>query len=249
MPPPRSGPSGGDIAGLVLARGDLPESAGSARLLDEAIPRGSAVDVFGYPDSPSRPDSSANSRLIARGAVGGGLIQLDADGDTAIRTQAGFSGSPVVMTDEAGDAVVGMLAAASRDGTGGDAYAVPVAALAEGWPDVVGALSLPPCPYKGLSPFTADDAVRCLYVGREDDVAELRRAPDDQRGPVPAVQVPAAPQRRRRQLQQHRDHHPRRNGHGTRRDRVRRRHVRLLQAKRSRQSLHVAGASPVSQET
>ena len=131
--------------------------------------------MFGYPDSPSRPDNGANSRLIARGAVGGGLIQLDADGDTAIRTQAGFSGSPVVITDEAGDAVIGMLAAASRDGSGRDAYAVPVAALAEGWPDVVGALSLPPCPYKGLSPFTADDAARSLYVGREDDVAKLRR--------------------------------------------------------------------------
>ena len=79
--------------------------------------------------------------------------------------------------------------------------------------------------------------------------ADLYRAPDDQRGPVPAAQVPAALQRRRRQLQRHRDHHPRGNGHGTRRDGVRRRHVRLLQAKRSRQSFLVAGASPISQGT
>ena len=110
VPPPQSDEFEGDIAGLVLARGDLPEEAVPARLIEEAIPRGSAVDVFGYPGSPPRLENGANSRLIARGAVGRGLIQLDADGETAIRTQAGFSGSPVVMTDEAGDAVVGMLA-------------------------------------------------------------------------------------------------------------------------------------------
>ena len=175
VPPPRSGEFEGDIAGLVLARGDLPERAVPARLIEEAIPRGSAVDVFGYPGSPPRLENGANSRLIARGAVGRGLIQLDASGDTAIRTQAGFSGSPVVVTDEAGDAVVGMLAIASGDGRSGDAYAVPVAALAKGWPDVLGALSVPPCPYKGLSAFTAADAAQSLYVGREEDVAELRR--------------------------------------------------------------------------
>jgi anti-anti-sigma factor len=175
VPPPPSGVSDGDIAGLVLAKGDLPDKAGPARLLDEAIPRGSAVDVFGYPGNPPRPENGANSRLIARGAVGNGLVQLDADGETAIRTQAGFSGSPVVVADEVGDAVTGMLVMASRDGSGGDAYAVPVAALADGWPDVIGALTLPPCPYKGLSPFSAEDAERSLYVGREEDIAELQR--------------------------------------------------------------------------
>jgi hypothetical protein len=102
VPPPRSGASAGeDIAGLVLARGDLPEKARPARLLDEAIPRGSAVDVFGYPGNPPRTENGANSRLVARGTVGRGLVQLDADGNTAIRTQAGFSGSPVVVADEA----------------------------------------------------------------------------------------------------------------------------------------------------
>ena len=57
--------------------------------------------------------------------------------------------------------------------------------------------------------------------------ADLLRPPDHQRRPVTAAQVPAALQRRRQQLQRHRDHHPARDGHGTRRDRVRRRHVRL----------------------
>ena len=176
VPPPLSGTSAGeDIAGLVLARGDLPEKAGPARLLNEAIPRGSAVDVFGYPGNPPRTENGANSRLIARGTVGRGLVQLDTDGAAAIRTQAGFSGSPVVAADEVGDAVVGMVVMATSDGRGGDAYAVPAAALAEGWPDVLGALSVPPCPYKGLSPFSEADAAQSLYVGREEDIAELRR--------------------------------------------------------------------------
>ena len=176
VPPPLSGASAGkDIAGLVLARGDLPEKAGPARLLNEAIPRGSAVDVFGYPGNPPRTDNGANSRLVARGMVGRGLVQLDADDSTAIRTQAGFSGSPVVVADDVGDAVVGMVVMATSDGACGDAYAVPSAALADGWPDVLGALSVPPCPYKGLSPFSAADAAQSLYVGREGDVAELRR--------------------------------------------------------------------------
>jgi len=175
VPPSRPESAESDIAGLVLAKGDLPENARPARLLDESIPRGSAVDVFGYPGNPPRPENGANSRLIARGAVGRGLIQLDADGDTAIRTQAGFSGSPAVVADEAGDAVTGMVVVASRDGSAGDAYAVPVADLVKGWPDVLGALTLPPCPYKGLLPFNADDAEQSLYVGREADIAELRR--------------------------------------------------------------------------
>ena len=130
--------------------------------------------MFGYPGNPPRPEHGANSQLVARGAVGRGLVQLDADVNTAIRTQAGFSGSPVVVTDEAGDAVVGMVVMATGDGRGGDAYAVPTAALAEGWPDVLGTLSVPPCPYKGLSPFSAADAAQSLYVGREKDVTELR---------------------------------------------------------------------------
>jgi anti-anti-sigma factor len=139
------------------------------------MPRGSVVDVFGYPGNPPRRENGANSRLIARGRVGQGLVQLDADGGTAIRAQPGFSGSPVVMADDAGDAVTGMVVMASRDGGDGDAYALPVTALAEGWPGVLGSLTVPPSPYKGLSPFDAADAERHLYVGREEDVAELRR--------------------------------------------------------------------------
>ena len=57
--------------------------------------------------------------------------------------------------------------------------------------------------------------------------ADLLRAADDQRGPVGPAQVPAALQRRGQQLQRHRDDHPGRNGHGARRDRVRK-HARLL---------------------
>ena len=150
VPPSRSGLSPKAISRASSWPGEtFRKRRGPARLLEEAIPLGSAVDVFGYPGSPPRLENGANSRLIARGAVGGGLIQLDADGDTAIRTQAGFSGSPVVVTDEAGDAVIGMspwravtVAPGTLRGAG--------CRLAKGWPDVLGALSVPPCPYKGL---------------------------------------------------------------------------------------------------
>ena len=64
--------------------------------------------------------------------------------------------------------------------------------------------------------------------------ADPLRPPDGQGRPVLLRQRPPAPQRRRQQPRRHRDHQaareaglPARNGHGTRRDRIRRRHVRL----------------------
>ncbi|MFD9815546.1 hypothetical protein [Streptomyces sp. NPDC059080] len=77
------------------------------------------------------------------------MIQLDADSESALRTQPWFSGAPVVVNGKWGDAVVGMLAIASRDGTVGDAYAVPLAQMAAAWPQVLGRKVLPPCPYRG----------------------------------------------------------------------------------------------------
>lgn len=64
-----------------------------------------------------------------RGAVDAGMIQLDADSESAFRAQPGYSGSPAVMADSAGDGVVGTLVVASRDADTRDAYAIPVAHL------------------------------------------------------------------------------------------------------------------------
>ena len=77
------------------------------------------------------------------------------------------------MTGDAEDVVLGMLAVASRDGGARDAYAIPVSELARAWPDVVGRLTIPVCPYRGLGAFTADDAD--VFVGREERSAGWAR--------------------------------------------------------------------------
>jgi hypothetical protein len=85
VPPPTAGVSGGDVAGLVLVGDDLPKGAGAAQLAEQASRRDPAVEVFGYPDDPPRQDHGAWSGVHLRSAIGGGLIQLDADSESAIR--------------------------------------------------------------------------------------------------------------------------------------------------------------------
>ena len=171
-PPPSSGVSGGDVAGLVLVGEGLPGRAGPARLADPATVRDVAAGVFGYPGDPPRQVNGAWLELRLRGMVGGGVIQLDTASESAIRAQPGYSGSPVIVTGDAGDDVVlGMLAVASGDRVARDAYAIPVPELARAWPDVVDRLTIPACPYRGLGAFTADDTD--VFVGREDEVARL----------------------------------------------------------------------------
>ena len=171
VPPPLFGVSGGDFAGLVVVGDDLPRRAGPARLTDPASVPDVAAGVFGYPGDPPRQVNGAWSELRLRGVVGGGVIQLDTSSESAIRAQPGYSGSPVIVDDAGEDVVLGMLAVASGDGGARDAYAMPVSELAKAWPDVVGRLTTPACPYRGLGPFTADDAD--VFVGREDEVARL----------------------------------------------------------------------------
>jgi WD40 repeat protein len=171
VPPPRSGASGGDVAGLVVVGEELPGRAAPARLADHGEFRDESAGVFGYPGNPPRRENGAWAQVRLRGVVGGGVIQLDATSESAFRAQPGYSGSPVIAADGAGtDVVVAMLAAAGGDGAG-DAYAIPVAELARAWPDVMGWLTVPACPYRGLGPFTANDAD--VFVGREDDIARL----------------------------------------------------------------------------
>ncbi len=172
--PPQSGLIGGDVAGLVLVGEGLPIGAGPARLADRASLRGVEVDVFGYPgDPPRRHGAWAILRL--RGIVGGGVSQLDADSESAIRAQPGYSGSPVVISDEAGDAVTGMLTVASAYEGTRDAYATLVTRLVGAWPGVLTNRIIPPCPYRGLQAFTANDAQAGLFVGREKEISQLRR--------------------------------------------------------------------------
>jgi hypothetical protein len=176
VPPPVSGTAGGDVAGLVLVGEGLPVGAGPARLAEVGDVREAEVAVFGYPGEPPRRQDGAWAGCRLRGAVGAGMIQLDADSEAAIRAQPGYSGSPAVVADGAGDGVVGMLAVASWDGDARDAYAIPIAHLVDAWPEVLE--TMPACPYRGLEPFRASDAEAGLFVGREVEADQLLRMVD-----------------------------------------------------------------------
>ncbi|MBT2543731.1 AAA family ATPase [Streptomyces sp. ISL-44] len=176
-PPPGPGRPGRDIAGLVLVGGDtLPVGAGPARLVDprNGLAESTEVSVFGYPGTPPRKANGAWSSCVLRGAVGGGLVQLDTSSESALRTQPGYSGAAAIMSDRWGDAVIGMLAVASRGGEHEDAYAVPLSEMASAWPEVLERSVLPPCPYRGLQAFTAADARAGVFVGREREIERLR---------------------------------------------------------------------------
>jgi hypothetical protein len=170
-PPPISGVSGGDVAGLVLIGESLPEKAGSARLTDPLLFRDAKVDVFGYPGDPPRQQGAwAALRLL--GPVGGGAIQLVSDSNVGIRAQPGFSGAPVVVTDGAGDAVVGMLTVTSTQGDARDAYAIPASQLVDAWPKVLGNL-VNPASQSALTEAQEEDDTK---TDRSADLDEVRYA-------------------------------------------------------------------------
>ncbi|MBN1173660.1 MAG: serine protease [Micromonosporaceae bacterium] len=179
-PPLSIGQSGRDVAGLELVGVDrLPDAANAAQLLCQDALRDAQVSVFGYPGNPSRMLYGGWVTCQLRGSVGGGLVQLDAADGSALRTQLGYSGTPAIVETEWGDAVVGMVTIASRDGSAGDAYAVPIAHLVEVWPEVLAELTLPACPYRGLQAFTEADTAAGIFVGREEEIARLRTMVDE----------------------------------------------------------------------
>jgi Trypsin-like peptidase domain len=137
--PPRpaaGGVSGGDVAGLLIADDALPPGAGPARLQKSKAEQDIRANVFGFPSSKNRPNGAWVS-LWLRGIVGGGFIQLDADSGSTLHVEPGYSGSPVVVTDQGRDTVAGMLAVVGGRENAGDAYALPMALLAPAWPDVL----------------------------------------------------------------------------------------------------------------
>ena len=176
VPPPLSGVFGGDVAVLEIARGDLPHGAGPARAVDPAGLRGTFADTFGYPAAPDRGQAGAWSRHLLRRSVGNGALQLDSSSESAIRAQPGYSGSPVVVTESGSDAVVGILNVAAQQAR--DAYAIPLQVIADVWPEALGPALMPECPYRWLSAFTRADAREGLFVGREQEAADLRRMAD-----------------------------------------------------------------------
>lgn len=153
LPPPTGlQDPGGDVAVLAIVDEGLPAGAGPARLVDAEPFRGREADMFGYPADERRPNGIW-ARQHLSSAVGGGIVQLDTRDDSPLRAQPGYSGSPVIVADGDGDAVVGMLAITSYedeargdDEHGRDAYAIPVSRLTAACQDVLTGLSTPAVP-------------------------------------------------------------------------------------------------------
>jgi len=172
-PPPLSGVKGGDVAGLELNDGELPLGADPARLIEAST--GVEAFVFGHPLEPvPRPDG-VWVRYQVVGPASQDRIQLELNRESSFRAQRGYSGSPVVVADGDGDAVVGILTVTSE--VSSDVYAVSKAGLEVAWPDQLA--PVPPCPYRGLAPFQAQDAEAGLFVGREDETDQLRAKVND----------------------------------------------------------------------
>ena len=134
--PPRSGIAGGDIAGLVTIDGPIPPEARPARMLDSVARWNMPASIFGYPQESGGTAGGRLGAVFIAGPVGGGLVQLDAVSGGAFRAQPGYSGSPVVIADAAGDAVIGILSAASSGSGSLDSYAIPVSHIIRRWPAV-----------------------------------------------------------------------------------------------------------------
>jgi hypothetical protein len=117
LPPPDDGLWGGDIAGLVVSDGVIPEEAETARLIDSDDLNDQNAKIYGFPGNPPRRVTGSWSTLVIRGTVSGGGLQLDAAEGSAIQAQPGFSGSPVVVRGASGDMVAGMLVVAGRGGS------------------------------------------------------------------------------------------------------------------------------------
>jgi PAS domain S-box-containing protein len=189
QPPPQPELPGADVAGLLLTGEGLPAGAAPARLITPASDHDVAVELFGYPGNPARTRNGAWAEHLFRGPVGGGVIQLDARSESALRAQPGYSGSPAVLADDDGDAVIGMLAVASMAGAARDAYALPLQHLVDAWPEELTDRTVPACPYRGLAEFTRDDAEAGLFVGREAEVRKLSQLVD--RNPLAVVVGPS----------------------------------------------------------
>ena len=158
----------GDIAGLELQH-DPPAGAEVVRFAPAEDVWEHAFRAFGF---PAGYDDGvwATGRLLGRQATDWVMIEdVKAQG---FAVAPGFSGTPV--WDMQGQGVVGMVVAASRPVETRTAFVIPLDVLAAAWPFITIPQGKPRNPYKGLRPFTQQDAAD--FFGREavvEKVAEL----------------------------------------------------------------------------
>ncbi|MEU3910352.1 trypsin-like peptidase domain-containing protein [Streptomyces sp. NPDC029721] len=160
-------PEGDDVA--VVRLDGVADGAKALRLGSAAGCRGHAVRSFGF------PAQAPVGGHFGFGVAGALLPATDRRGTHLQLTSAndlttGFSGGPVV--DEVTGLVIGMLTEITAPdeyerGTG-VAYVTPVQTLREIWP---GLTEYDVCPYRGLEPFTAEQAQ--WFEGREDAVQQV----------------------------------------------------------------------------
>ena len=164
-PPGRAG--GGDVAGLVLTE-VAPVGAASARFAEAPAP-GTRLRVFGYPGKPPR-EGGMWVDVDLKGEVGGQLLQVESRSDQTVKAQPGYSGSPV-WNDSTGEAVGLLQSAPFADEPERDASLLPPLAIARAWEEPFDYLLVLENPYRGLEPFTAEQAA--VFFGRDADIAAL----------------------------------------------------------------------------
>ncbi|MFG1680745.1 trypsin-like peptidase domain-containing protein [Nonomuraea sp. NPDC049269] len=94
-------------------------------------------------------------------------LQVNQELDGVFRAGPGFSGGPV--WEKTTGQVVGIIQAVPTNSDAIDIYVIDGDLLVEAWPDVL--YRPPPCPYKGLAAFTADDTEH--FFGREEFTEQL----------------------------------------------------------------------------
>ena len=167
--PPPGQVGGGDVAGLVLSE-VAPAEAVPARFAAAAPRPGTGLRVFGYPGNPLTRENGMWVDVELKGEVGGQLLQVESRSRQTVKAQPGYSGSPV--WDDGTDAAVGLLQSTpAADEPERDAYLLPPREVASAWEDQFDYLLVPENPYRGLEPFTAEQAA--VFFGRDTDITAL----------------------------------------------------------------------------
>lgn len=164
---PAQSSGAGDVAVLRLSA--PPVGARPVRLVEVDQVWGHPARAYGLPDG--RPGGVWHSSVL-RHRQANGWVQADLVGE-GYRVSPGFSGGPVWDDELAG--VVGMVALAEA-GHPPVSYLIPTSGLLEVWPELR-TLALPPCPFRGLSPFQEADAG--VFFGRRSESDHLARKLDD----------------------------------------------------------------------
>ncbi|WP_158702014.1 trypsin-like peptidase domain-containing protein [Kitasatospora sp. MMS16-BH015] len=156
-------PVGADLAVLDLEH--APVGTRPAWLVDTQGQQlwGHEARVFGLPQGRS---AGVWHQGVLRARQADGWTQIDLAGE-GYRVSPGFSGSAVWDQELGG--VVGLMAAAET-GNPPVSYMLPASLLFSCWPELR-SHSLPPSPFRGLSPFLEGDAG--LFFGRDGDADTL----------------------------------------------------------------------------